>query len=253
MIVAVTVPLVPLLLWSITHRWDFPQILPEFGAWAWREAFRPQIAEALKNSLIISVLVVVLSLFLSFFAAKNLGMREFRGRRAVTFLLLVPTFVPQISVVFGMQTVFRQLGLYATFAGVVAAQLVFYTPYMTLLLSAVFRNYGGEFESQAACLGVSRRKTLLHITFPAIRSGVVVTCVFSFIGSWSVYLLTAVIGPPSLKTLPMLLFPMMSSGNNSYPLIAAVTVIYISPVLLLLILASKILAGRPDLRQGRFL
>jgi ABC-type spermidine/putrescine transport system permease subunit II len=243
MVLVVTGPLIPLLLWACAYRWDFPRLLPEWGLWGWSRAFSPKILEALKNSIIISVFVVALSCAFSFFAAKQLGTKKFWGRRAIEFLLLIPTFIPQISVVFGMQTVFRQIGLYSSFAGVVAAQLVFYVPYMTLLLSAVFQNYGTEFEAQAACLGVGKAKTLLHITLPSIRPGLIVTCVFSFIGSWSVYLLTALIGPPALTTLPVLLFPMMSSGNNSYPLIAAVTILYISPVLLLLLFVSTLLSG----------
>ena len=79
-----------------------------------------------------------------------------------------------------------------------------------------------------------------------------VSCVFSFIGSWSTYLITSVIGPTNIRTLPLLLFPMMSSGNNSYPLIAAITLIYILPVLLFLIASSKIIIGEGfDARRGK--
>lgn len=254
MLIVLVVPLIPLVIWSFSWRWGFPELLPEWDAWAWQEVTQGKIARAIRLSIPLSLLVVFLSLALSFAPAKILGGQDFKGKKLIERLLLVPTFIPQISIVFGMQTVFRSLHIYSTYIGVVVAQLVFHVPYLTLLLSAVFRAYAPEYEQQATCLGVGRIQTLLHVTIPAIRPGLMVSCVFSFIGSWSTYLLTVVIGPADMQTLPVLLLPMMSSGNNSYPLIAAVTIIYIAPVLLFLILSSKIIIGDGfDPRKGNLL
>lgn len=248
------IPLVPLIMWSFTWRWDFPNVLPEFDMWAWGEIGSDKILRSIGVSIPLSVSVVLLALLLSFFPAKIIGTTEFKGKKALELLLLLPTFIPQISIVFGMQNVFRVLGIYSTILGIIIAQLVFQVPYMTLLLSAVFKNYSVLYEQQSACLGVCRWKTLWHVTLPMVRAGVMVSCVFSFIGSWGNYLVTAVIAPVNLQTLPMLLFPMMSSGNNSYPLIAAVTLVYIAPVLLFFIFSSKIIIGEGnDPRRGKVL
>lgn len=248
------IPLVPLIMWSCTWRWDFPNVLPEFDMWAWGEIGSDKILRSIGVSIPLSVSVVVLALFLSFFPAKIIGTSEFRRKKTLELLLLLPTFIPQISIVFGMQNVFRVLGTYSTIPGIIIAQLVFQVPYMTLLLSAVFKNYSVLYEQQSACLGINRWKTLIHVTLPMVRAGVMVSCVFSFIGSWGNYLITAVIAPVNLQTLPMLLFPMMSSGNNSYPLIAAVTLVYIAPVLLFFIFSSKIIIGEGnDPRRGKLL
>ena len=252
-LVVLILPLIPLLLWSVSLRWDFPALLPDFDLWAWKEIRSEKIIDAIYASVPISVSVVLISLVLSFFPAKLIGTARFRGRSAVELLLLIPIFIPQISVVFGMQNVFRRLGIYSTLPGVIIAQLVFHVPYMTLLLSAVFRAYDPAYEQQAASLGVGPMKTMLHVTLPAVMPGVVVSCVFSFIGSWGTYLVTAVIGPAKLKTLPLLLFPMMSSGNNSYPLIAAITIVYIAPVLLFLIISSGMLGSDNTSMGGRVL
>lgn len=254
MLFALLIPLVPLVIWSFSWRWDFPSLLPEFSAWAWGEIGSKKIIKAISVSLPVSLSVVAFSLVMSFMPAKMLALEEFRGKSFVEFLLLVPTFIPQISIIFGIQSVFRSIGIYSTLAGVIVAQLVFHVPYMTLLLTSVFKAYAPEYEQQAACLGVNRWKTLVHVTIPSVRPGLMVTCVFSFIGSWGNYLIAAVIGPTKMQTLPVLLFPMMSSGNNSYPLVAAVTILYIAPVLLFLLLSSKVIIGEGfDPRRGRAL
>ena len=243
MLIVLLLPLLPLLLWSVAYRWDFPALLPQPDLWAWGELAGEKIRNATLSSLGLSLSVVLLALVLSIPPAKALGSHSFRGKNAIRLLLLIPTFIPQISVVFGMQSVFRRLGVYSTVPGVILAQLVFQVPYLTLLLSAVFGARVAELERQARCLGIGAIQTWIRVILPAVRPGLTVSAVFSFIGSWSNYLLTAVIGPPSLKTLPVLLFPMMSSGNNSYPLIAVITLLYVAPVFVFLVLSSQLIAG----------
>lgn len=245
-------PLVPLLMWSFVTFWRWPTVIPQFDGGYWvRLLADGRILPALRNSLVLSTSVTFLSLALSFFAAKALGTRNFRGKRLIELLLLVPTFIPQIAVVFGMQVVFMKLMLYSNMAGLLIAHLVFYVPYTTLLLSAVFENYDTSLEEQARTLGVGRFKTMLFVTLPAVRSGVIVTGVFCFIGSWSVYLLNNVIGNPHFKTLPGVIFPLVSVGNNSYSTIAVAIIVYILPVLAILALTSKALADSPgNVRKG---
>ena len=250
--IALLLPLIPLLMWSFVTFWRWPTIVPQFDGGYWVELIADQkLLPALKNSLILSSLVTFLSLALSIFAAKNLGTRLFRGKRLIEFALLIPMFIPQIAVVFGMQSVFIKLGLYSNFVGLLIAHLVFYVPYATLLLTAVFENYDISIEYQARTLGVGCIKTMLFVTLPAVRSGVIVTGVFCFIGSWSVYLLNNIIGHPHFKTLPTLIFPLVSVGNNSYSTMAVAIIIYILPILAIVIFSSKALSDtQAAVRKG---
>lgn len=243
MLFVLLLPLIPLILWSLSYRWDFPALLPTFDLWAWGELTGDKILHSIAVSVPLSMAVVAIAMILSIPPAKALGCNSFRGKQAIRLLLLIPTFIPQISVVFGMQYVFRRLGIYSTVAGVIVAQLTFHVPYLTLLLSAVFGSRVAELERQSRCLGVGPLRTWLKVILPAVRPGLTVSGVFSFIGSWSNYLLTSVLGPPDMQTLPVLLFPMMSSGNNSYPLIAAITLVYIAPVFVFLLFSSHLIAG----------
>ena len=245
--IALLLPVVPLLMWSFVTFWRWPTVIPQFDGGYWASLLSDgKILPALANSLLLTTLVTFFSLVLSFFAAKTLGTRHFRGKRLIELLLLLPTFIPQIAVVFGMQTVFVKLGLYSNFTGLLVAHLVFYVPYTTLLLSAVFESYDITLEEQARTLGMGRAKTMLFVTIPAVRSGVIVTGVFCFIGSWSVYLLNNVIGHPHFKTLPSIIFPLISVGNNSYSTMAVAIIIYILPVLAILALSSKALTSSPE-------
>ena len=244
MVLCVILPLVPLVIWSFTEWWPFGQLWPDPTLKSWLKTLSdPKVLTAMRNSLLLCVTVVPISLALSFYAAKNLGTRRFRGRRAIQLMLLVPSFVPQIALVFGMQRVFSRVGLYNNFQGIVVALLVFYVPYMTLLLSAVFENYDMDYEYQALSLGVSRWHILWHVTLPQVRSGVIVTCIFSFIGVWSAYLVVSAMAPPTFRTMSLLAFPMMGTAAGGYALAAAVTLLYIAPILAILVVFSKLLVN----------
>ena len=244
MLLLVIVPLIPLVLWSFTDTWPFGNPLPNFSLRAWIQNLQnSQVITALCNSLMLCVTVVPLSLVLSFYAAKNLGTRRFKGRRAIQLLLLVPSFIPQISIVFGIQKVFSRIGLYNNVQAVYVMLLIFYVPYMTLLLSTVFENYDLDYERQAACLGVGKLQTLFRITIPQIRSGLIVTCIFSFIGVWSAYLSVSAVAPPTFKTMSLLAFPMMNSASNGYAATAGVTILYIVPILIVLLFFSRVLVN----------
>ena len=245
MLIVVIVPIIPMVLWSFSDMWPFGQVLPDFSTRAWEKtlASNSKVLEAMRNSLFLCCTVVPISLALSFYAAKNLGTRRFRGRRVIQLLLLVPSFVPQIALVFGMQRVFSQIGLYNNIPGVIVALLVFYVPYMTLLLSAVFENYDMDFEYQAASLGVSKWHILWHVTLPQVRSGVIVTCIFSFIGVWSVYLVVAAVAPPTFKTMSLVMFPMITTAAGGYAATACGAILYIAPILAVLVVFSKLLVN----------
>jgi putative spermidine/putrescine transport system permease protein len=238
--VSVLVPIVPILMWSFSFRWTYPNLMPEWSTRAWQYALNQRtILEAVTTSLTLSTIVTVLSLVIGFSAAKALGTRDFKGKSAVEIFILLPSIVPVISAVMGMQGVLTRLRLSDTLAGVVLAQLVFTMPYMVMGLSSVFRNYNMEYEQQASTLGANQWNILIHVTIPAIFPGLVVSCLFAFVVSWSQYLLTVVIGGSAAETLPLLVFALMGSGD--YSVACATTIIFILPVLLLLILTSKYL------------
>lgn len=243
MLMVVIVPIIPMVMWSFTDMWSFGQVIPEFSLGAWERTFAvsSRVPGAMANSLMLCAIVIPLSLALSFYAAKNLGTRRFRGRRAIQLLLLIPSFMPQIALVFGMQKVFSRIGLYNNVFGVIVALLVIYVPYMTLLLSAVFENYEMDYEHQARTLGVSRWQVLWHVTLPQVRSGVIVTCIFSFIGVWSAYLVVSAVAPPAFKTMSMVMFPMITTAAGGYALTACAAILYIAPILAVLVVFSRLL------------
>jgi putative spermidine/putrescine transport system permease protein len=237
---AILLPVVPIIIWSFSFRWTYPNLLPEWSSRAWEYVFGQQeIVNSIIASVAVAATVTMLSLILGYTAAKALGTREFRGKAAVEIFLLLPAMVPVISAVMGMQGIFTRLYLTDSFLGVVLAHTVFTLPYMIMGLASVFKNYNMEYEQVASTLGADRWSTLTEVTVPAIFPGLVVACLFAFVVSWSQYLLTLMIGGTAVKTLPMIIFALMGSGD--YAVACAVSLVFIFPVLILLLLTSRFL------------
>lgn len=244
-VAAVLVPFVPLVIWSFSFRWYFPDLWPAVWsgrAWLSLSAAQTRVGLALWNSLWVATAVTMLSLLIGIPAGRALGLYRFRGKAVVEILILAPTIVPTLAVAMGIHIAFIRLGLADTRLGVVLVHLVPVTPYMVLIMSSVFGNYDVAYEFQAQTLGARPWQVWRYITLPAIFPGMVVGSLFAFLISWSQYLLTLLIGGGRVLTLPVLLFSIATSGDNA--LTAALSLVFIAPAILFLLLTSRYLTGR---------
>lgn len=237
-------PMIPLFIWSVSFRWFFPDVLPsQLSPRAWEYVLSPtaEVIPALLTTTIIAVAVTVLSILIGVPAGRALGMHDFRGKRIVELLILAPTIVPGLAVVLGIHVVFISYGLANTLIGVILVHLIPTLPYMTLVMSGVFANYDAEFEEQARSLGAGPLRTIWYVMIPAILPGVIVGALFTFLISWSQYILTLLIGGGRVITLPLLLFSFATSGDNA--ITGALSIVFILPGILILVLTSRFLTG----------
>ena len=247
--IVILVPLIPIIMWSFSFRWAYPNLLPSWSTRAWDYVFdQPAIASAVGTSVVVSTFVTFLTLAIGYTAGKALGTRGFKGRTAVEIFILIPAIVPVISAAMGMQGIFIRIYLSDTLLGVVLAQTVFTLPYLIFGLASVFKNYDMQYEQVARTLGADRWHIFTQVTIPAIFPGLVVACLFSFVVSWSQYLVTLMVGGATVSTLPLVLFALMTSQD--YPVACAVSIVFILPVLILLILTSRYLATNGVAKGG---
>ena len=239
-VVAILFPLVPLVIHSFARGYVFPQLVPaEWSTRAWRIVLATDGGtwNALRWSVVVAVAVTALSLLVALPAGRVLGLRTFRGKRVLEFLVLTPLLVPAVAVAIGLDITFIRLGLSGTFWGVVLVHLIPATPYAVLVLAGVFANYDADLEAQARTLGASPLNVFRHVTMPAIKPGLIIAGFFAFIVSWSQYVLTLQIGGGKILTLPVLLVSTASGGDVA--ITGALTIVSALPVVVLLGLASR--------------
>ncbi len=244
-------PMIPMIIWSVSFRWFFPNVFPtELSGRAWQYVFSPtaDVFPAMVTTTWIAVVVTLLSIVIGVPAGRALGMHEFPGKRLVELLILAPTIVPGLAVVLGIHVVFIRMGLANTTLGVILVHLIPGLPYMTLVMSGVFANYNADYEQQARSLGAGPLATLWYVMLPSIMPGIIVGGLFTFLISWSQYILTLLIGGGRVVTLPLLLFNFATSGDNA--ITGALSVVFIIPGIIILLLTSRYLTGEDSTVGG---
>lgn len=272
-------PVIAFMINAFAFRWFYPQLVPnEWSLQAWerlklipRAGDRtfsgffdlwtsvPDVISALWLSLAIGAVVTGLSVLIGLPAARALGLYKFRGKRIVEFMIITPTIVPPIAFSLGLNINFIRwdlalqdmgipIDLAGSVIGVSIVHLVPVMPYVVLTLSGVFANYNPDFEAQARSLGARPWRIFWDVTLPAILPGLFVAALFAFLVSWSQYLLTFLIGQGRVVTLPMLLFSAAGTGNNA--MIAALSLVFIAPAILILLVTSRFLSGESSAAGG---
>jgi putative spermidine/putrescine transport system permease protein len=243
-------PILALGLYALSTRWFFPQPLP--SDWTVEPLLRllsdRRTRAALGSSLLIAGATTLLAMLIALPAARVLGLRQFRGRRAALLLLFLPNVVPPLAIGMGLNILFLRLGLAGSALGVTLVHLVPVLPYAIFALLGVFARYDENYELQARSLGASGAQIWLRVIVPLLGPGIAVAALFAFLVSWSQYVLTLLIGGGQVITLPILLFAAVAGGNPTS--IAGLALLFAAPPVLAIALAARALrAGAVEIGQ----
>jgi trehalose/maltose transport system permease protein len=201
---------------------------------------------ALRNSVIVSVSTVVISLALGSLAAYALGRLKFRGRTPVLYLILSMTMFPQIAILGSLYQMITTLGLFDRLPALIIAYLTFTLPFTVWVLTNFFKAMPGELEEAALVDGATPFQAFARILLPLAAPGLVTTGLLAFIAAWNEYLYALTFTQTRARTVQ----PAIASftGNTQFELpwgniLAASVLVTLPLVILVLIFQRKILAG----------
>jgi len=218
-------PFLPLIIQSFAFRWDWPNLLPSEWWLTARERARlplgwdyvlspySRVWEATLNTLGIGLGATALSLVLCLPAARVLARRRFAGKAGFELFLALPLLLPEMAIGIPLLLIYIRLGLAGSHLGIVIAHLIPTIPYMIRMLTAVYQGLDRQLEEQARVLGASGWQVFRLITLPLLLPGVVAGCLFTFLVSTNVFLLTFLLGQGRILTLPTLLFSKIGGGQ----------------------------------------
>jgi putative spermidine/putrescine transport system permease protein len=248
----VAAPFIPLLIASFAFRWTWPELWPSEWWWQARPTTRlplgwdylfssaSRLGEATLNTIFIALCVTVLCLLISLPAAQVLAYEKFPGKSLLEFFLLTPLIVPEIAVGLGILLVFNYLGWSGSYLALILAQLVPTLPYMVRVLTAVFQRLSRDYEEQARLEGATSLQAFWYITLPLISPSVVAGCLFTFLISSNLFLLTFFVGRGQIETLATLLFTSVRGGGALDAVGAGIAIVASLPGMALLFLLERL-------------
>ncbi len=241
-------PMMSLFIWSVAHRWYWPNTLPqEVGFEYWRQALGMRtslaigaisILPAFFLSLGIAVVVVFISMLIAIPAGYALAKYRIPFGAIIMFLFLMPNAFPQQPIFVNLLRTFTRLSLAGTVPGVVLIHILVGLVFGVWITSATFRSIPGYLEEAAYSVGAGRLYTFFHITLPLAAPGLLASAVFVFITSLDEFTGTFFIGLPFVSTLPMTLY---SSSGYNMQYASVIAIILLIPSILFMTLIQKVL------------
>lgn len=201
-----------LALWSLTWRWPWPNIVPEtWSGAAWSNAaitFGP----ALQNTALIALSSVAISLAL---AIAWLGSETSAVRSNwAEALIYLPLLIPQISFIFGMNTLLLHIGLQGSLWAVIWAHSLFVFPYVMIALTGPWRGLDARFAQSAASLGAPRWRRLTFVKLPMLLAPLCAAAAIGVAVSVAQYLPTLFLGSGRITTLTTEAITLASSSDR---------------------------------------
>lgn len=199
------------------------------------------------NSLIVSVAVVGISLFLGLTAALALGRFRFKGRRMMLLAVLSVSMFPQVAVLSGMFELIRVLGLFNNPGGLILSYLIFTLPFTVWVLTSFIRDLPAEVEEAAIMDGAKPWTLLTRIFLPMMWPAMVTTGLLAFIVAWNEFLfaLTFTLSNDQ-RTVPVAIALITGGSEFEVPwgrIMAASVIVTVPLIALVLIFQRRIVSG----------
>jgi multiple sugar transport system permease protein len=147
----------------------------------------------LRNSLVVSVVTTVISVFLGSLAGYALTRLHFFGRAGMARTLVYAYLAPGTILFIPLFVLAVNLHVNNTLYGLIASYLTFTVPFSTWMLMGYFRTLPVEMEEAAMVDGASRWTILWRIVMPLSAPAIVVSAVFAFTLSWNEFLYALVL------------------------------------------------------------
>jgi len=193
------------------------------------------------NSLIVCSGAVAISMLLGVPAAYSLARFAFRGKENFAFTLLSFRFAPGLIVIIPLFVIFRRLGLYGTYYGMMLAYQLITLPFSVWLMRGFFEDIPIELEHAARIDGYSWWGVFRKVNLPLVAPGIAATAILSFIFAWNEFLFGYVLSSDITRPVTPSLMGFISYEQVLWGQMAAAAIITLLPSVVLAIFIQKYL------------
>lgn len=202
----------------------------------WRAA---GFAHAYGNSIIVTVVGVLLALLLGIPAAYALERLSVRGKYPFALWLLLAYMFPEFVFIIPLYVTYQRLGLYDTQLGLALAYQVFALPFAIWLLRGFFAEVPRELDDAARIDGCSYLDVLWRVHIPLVAPGISATAVLTAIWIWNELTIALALTFDAAKTVTVAVAGFRGYASFDWGGMAAASIVAIVPVLLFAGLAQR--------------
>ncbi len=201
----------------------------------------------LVNTIAIALITTIIAITLASFTAYAIARLEFPGKRAILAGALAIAMFPPISTVGPLFDMWRALGIYDTYLGLIIPYLTFSLPLAIYILVAFFREIPWELEQAAQVDGATPWQAFRRVIMPLAAPGVFTAAILVFIFAWNDFIFAITLtSSDASRTVPAALAFFQGESQFTAPTgnIAAAAVLVTIPIIIfVLIFQRRIVAG----------
>jgi multiple sugar transport system permease protein len=192
----------------------------------------------LRNSVIYSTTITVVSLFFDSMCAYALARLTFRGRELIFLAVLATMMVPGQVTLIPLFLNLYSIGWINTFPGLIVPRLT--SAFGIFLLRQFFLSIPRELEDAARIDGASEFRIYAQIVLPLSGAALATLFVFHFMYNWNDFLWPLIVTTSDeMRTLPTGLALFMGEHNVEYGLLLAGATIAAAPLVIAFLFAQK--------------
>lgn len=168
--------------------------------------FHSDYLRYIKDSFIVSTGAVLISVLAGVPAAYAFARYNFKKKETIAFQILSFKFAPEILVVLPLYMLYRQMGLYDTYLGLIWVYQLISMPLIIWVVRGYFEDISVEIEHAAQVDGYPWWQIFLKVLLPLIKPGLVSSALLCFIFAWNSFT-----------------FPLLLAGIRIEPITVAAT------------------------------
>jgi len=206
-----------------------------------------QFPAALLNSLGIALVSTLLAVLIAMFAAYAVVRLDFKGRRLFLAFALSVAMFPPVSIVGPLFNMWRSVGLYDTWPGLILPYITLTLPLAIWTLAAFFREIPWDLDKAARVDGATALQAFRKVIVPLAAPGVFSAAILVFIFAWNDFLFaTSLTSTNRARTVPAAIAFFTGSSRFEQPtgsIAAAAVVVTVPLIIMVLIFQRRIVAG----------
>lgn len=193
---------------------------------------------AMKNSVIVAAMTMVMSILIGAPAGYALSRFEFRGKELFRLLVLLTRAFPLQLLALPLAVLFIRVGLDDSALGLALVHTTLAIPFAVLITFSLFSGIPVELEEAAWTLGCNRFTAFTKVVLPLILPGITASAIFAFVISWNEVFAAAVL---TIENRTLTAFLLQSLGEAPLHLKFAGGFILVVPALIFIFAVRKYL------------
>ncbi|MDR1901592.1 MAG: carbohydrate ABC transporter permease [Treponema sp.] len=187
-------------------------------------------APALKNSIIVSLLTILISLTLGSMAGFAMARYQFRFKEKINLGILIVRMFPVAGITIPMAKLLIRFGMFDTLVGLAILYSIPNIALTAWITSSIFMGISKELEEASLIFGANSLQTFLRITLPLAFPAMAASSMYAFNTAWN-DTISALILTERNQTLSLVVYKAIGTTSSGIQYAAAGSIVLIIPAL----------------------